>query len=76
MRYDIQKRLFLTKKLVELKSVRLVQRAYRSKFKNRPCQTAKAIKNYLKNLIQPEQYLICHQNRRKSETFELIPEIS
>ena len=25
-------------------------------------------------MIQPEQYLICQQNRRKSETFELIPE--
>ena len=33
MIYDIQKILFLTKKLVELKSVRLVQRANRSKFK-------------------------------------------
>lgn len=43
MRYDIQKRIFLTKKLVELKSVSLVQRAYRSKFKNRPCPTATAI---------------------------------
>ena len=27
-------------------------------------------------MIQPEQYLICYQNRRKSETFELMPEIS
>lgn len=43
MRYDIQKRIFLTKKLVELKSVSLVQRAYRSQFKNRPCPTAQAI---------------------------------
>ena len=43
MRYDIQKRIFLTKKLVKLKSVSLVQRAYRSKFKNRPCPTAEAI---------------------------------
>ena len=41
MRYDIQKLLFLTKKLVELKSVRR-QRAYRSTFKNRPCPTAGA----------------------------------
>ena len=40
---DIQKRLFLTKKLVELKSVRLVQKSYRSKFKNRSSPTAEAI---------------------------------
>ena len=43
MRYDIQKLLFLTKKLVELKSVRLFKKAYRSKFKNRPCPLAQAI---------------------------------
>jgi len=43
MRYDIEKRIFLTKKLVELKSVSLVQRAYRSQFKNRPCPTGQAI---------------------------------
>ena len=42
MRIDIQKRLSLTKKLVELKSVRLVHRAYRRKFKNRFCPTAEA----------------------------------
>ena len=43
MIYDIQKRLFLIKKLVELKRVRLVQRAYLSKFKNKPCPTEEAI---------------------------------
>ena len=43
MRYDIQKRFLLKKKLDELKSVRLVQRAFRSKFKNRPYPTAEAI---------------------------------
>ena len=44
MRYEIQIRLFLTKKLVDLKSVRLVQRAYRSTFKRIPtCPTAVAI---------------------------------
>ena len=48
MRYDFHKRLFFTKKLVELKSVRLVQRAYRRKFKKRPCPTAEAIKKLSK----------------------------
>ena len=43
MRYEIQKRLFFQKKLVELKSVRLVPRAYRSKFKKRPFSMAEAI---------------------------------
>ena len=43
MRYDIQKRLFLTKKMVELKIVRLFQRAYRSKFKNKPCPTVQLV---------------------------------
>ena len=50
MRYDIHKRLFLTKKLVLFKSVRLVQRAYRSKFKNRPCPTAEAITKLSKKI--------------------------
>ena len=52
MRYYIQKRLFFTKKLVELKSVRLVQRAYRSKFNNRSCPTAEAITKLSKNYLQ------------------------
>ena len=41
--YDIQKRLFLTTKLVELKSVRLVQKAYTSKFKNKQCPTTEVV---------------------------------
>ena len=43
MRYDFQKRLFFTKKFVEFKSHMLVQRAYRSKFKYRPCPTEESI---------------------------------
>jgi len=82
MRYDIQKRIFLTKKLVELKSVSLVQRAYTRdsesyvNLRTDHVQRQQLSQNYLKNLIQPEQYLIFHQNRGMSETFELMPEIS
>ena len=43
MKYDIQKRLFFTKKLVEFKCVMLVKRAYRIGFENRPRPTAEAI---------------------------------
>ena len=39
-------------------------------------QLQKLSQNYLKKLIQSKQYLICHKNRRNSETFELMPEIS
>jgi len=43
MRYDIEKRYFLTKKLTELKSPSLVQRAFRSKFKNQICPTRRTL---------------------------------
>ena len=66
MRYDIQKRIFLTKKLVELKSVRLVQRAYRSKFKNRPCPTAEAITKLSKNFDTTETILDLPPKPKKS----------
>ena len=35
MRFDVEKRIFFTKKLYELKSVTLVQRAYRSEYKKK-----------------------------------------
>ena len=62
--------------MVELKSVRLVQRAYRSKFKNRPCPTAEAITKLSKKFDTTGTILDLSPNRRKSETFELMPEIS
>ena len=48
MRFDVKKRIFMTKKLIELKSVSLVQRAYRSEYKNKKCPTKATI---LKNSI-------------------------
>ena len=39
MRFDVEKRRFFTKKLYELKSVTLVQRAYRSEYKNKKYPT-------------------------------------
>ena len=39
MRFDVEKRILFTKKLYELKSVSLVQRAYRSEYKNKKCPT-------------------------------------
>ena len=43
MRFDIRKRIFIEKKLVELKSATLVQRAYRTKFNDKKCPTRGAI---------------------------------
>ena len=43
MRYNIEKRYFLTKKLIELKSPVLVQRAFRTKFKIPYCPTRRTI---------------------------------
>jgi hypothetical protein len=43
MRYDIEKRYFLTKKFIELKNPSLVQIAFRSKFKNQICPTRRTI---------------------------------
>lgn len=45
MRFDVEKRIFFTKKLYELKSVTLVQRAYRSEYKNKKCPTKATILN-------------------------------
>ena len=45
MRFDVEKRLFFTKKLYELKSVALVQRANRSEYKNKKCPTKATILN-------------------------------
>ena len=39
MRFDVEKRIFFTKKLNELKSVTLVPRAYMSEYKNKNCPT-------------------------------------
>ena len=43
MRFDVEKRIFFTKKLYELKSVSLVQRAY--SHKNKKCPTKATILN-------------------------------
>ena len=43
MRFDVEKRIFFTKKLYELKSVTLVQRAYRPEYKNKKCPTKATI---------------------------------
>ena len=45
MRFDVEKRKFFTKKLYELKSVTLVQRAYTSEYKNKKCPTKATILN-------------------------------
>ena len=45
MRFDVEKRIFITKKLYELKSVTLVQRANRSEYKNKKCPTKATILN-------------------------------
>ena len=45
MRFDVEKRIFSTKKLYELKSVTLVQRAYRSEYKKKKCPTKSTILN-------------------------------
>ena len=45
MRFDVEKRIFFTKKLYVLKSVTLVQRAYRSECKNKKCPTKATILN-------------------------------
>ena len=73
MRYHIQKRLFLTKKLLEFKTVRLVQRAYRSKLKNRPCPAAEAVTKLSKKFDTNGTILDLPP---KPKTFELMPEIS
>ena len=41
----LKKRIFFTKQLYELKSVTLVQRAYRSEYKNKKCPTKATILN-------------------------------
>ena len=43
MRFDVEKRIFITRKLHELKSATLVQRAYRSKFNGKKCPTNRTI---------------------------------
>ena len=43
MRFDVEKRTYLTKKLLELKSATLVQRAFRTKFKNETCPARSTI---------------------------------
>ena len=43
MRYDKEKRYFMTKKLIELKSPTLVQRAYRTKYNGSTCPARKTI---------------------------------
>ena len=43
MRYDKEKRYFMTKKLIELKSPTLVQRAYRTKYNGSTCPAKKTI---------------------------------
>ena len=48
MRFDVKKRIFMTKKLIELKSVSLIQRAYRSEYKNKKYPTKATILNLSK----------------------------
>ena len=43
MRFNVEKRIFITRKLHELKSATLVQRAYRSEYKNKKCPTYRTI---------------------------------
>ena len=43
MRFDVEKWIFITRKLPELKSATLVQRAYRSKFNGKMCTTNRTI---------------------------------
>ena len=45
MKYDIEKRAFFVKKIYESKSVALVQRAWRSKYKNIKAPYANTIKS-------------------------------
>ena len=54
MKYDIQKRIFLVKKYYEFQSFALVQRAYRSKYKNETTPSNNTILNmvsFKKNMI-------------------------
>ena len=67
MRFDVEKRIFFTKKLYELKSVTLVQRAYRSEYKNKKCPTEATILNLSRKFDRTgDHYLICLQNPRMS----------
>ena len=43
MKFDVEKRVFFTKKLYELKSITLVQRAYRYEYKDKKCPTKATI---------------------------------
>ena len=49
MRYDKEKRYFMTKKLIELKSPTLVQRAYRTKYNGSTCPARKTILDLARN---------------------------
>ena len=75
MRFDVEKRIFITRMLHEFKSTTLVQRAYRSKFNGKSVQLIERYWKSLKNSIEPEQYFICLQNPRKSERPVLRPEL-
>ena len=49
MRFDVKKRIFMTKKLIELKSVLLIQRAYPSEY-NKKYPTKATILNLSKSI--------------------------
>ena len=52
MRYDKVKRAFFVQKFIELKSIILVQRAFKTKFKVLHAPDKKTIKNCLKKFIE------------------------
>jgi hypothetical protein len=49
MKYDLKKRIFLLKKFYEFKSICLVQRAFRTEYKNETTPSSSVIKNIVSN---------------------------